>query len=104
MTNTEKALNLLGMAYRARKLITGEDAVIRALQSKSKVYIVFVASDASSNTLDKFEKKCFFYKTAFETKFTTDEISKAIGKGLAKIVAVTDQGFYDSFRKLLSEV
>ena len=58
----EKALNLLGLAYRARKLINGDEVVTDNLQ-KGKCKMVIVARDASSRTIDKFQKKCFFYGT-----------------------------------------
>ena len=58
----QKILQLLGLATRAGLLVSGEDIVIDAMQKK-KAKIVFLGSDASSNTLDKFQKKCFFTST-----------------------------------------
>ena len=96
MVDKKKALNLLGLAYRARKVINGEENVIENLQ-KGKCKIVIVANDASMRTLDKFQKKCFFYNTQLITDFTCEELSKALGKGLVKIIALTDQGFCNAF-------
>ncbi len=100
LTNEEKILNLLGLAYKARKVIIGEENVINGLRDK-KCRMVFVATDASEKTIDKFQKKCFFYQTELLNKFTTDELSNALGKGLVKIVALTDEGFCSSVNKLL---
>lgn len=100
LTNEEKILNLLGLAYKARKIITGEENTVFSLQS-GKCKIVFVANDASSKTIDKFEKKCFFYNVELCTKFSTDELTKSVGKTLVKVMALTDQGFYNSLIKLL---
>lgn len=100
MTKDEKALNLLGLAYKARKVITGEENVIKLLQNQ-KAKIVFVASDASSRTIDNFKRKCFFYKTRVNFSFNTEELTKAVGKTLVKILAITDQGFYESLQGLL---
>ena len=47
MTNDERILNLLGLAFKAKKIITGEENVVFGLQS-NKCKIVFVANDASS--------------------------------------------------------
>ena len=55
---SKKILDYLGIAKKGGMLITGEEGVIRALQT-NKAKIVFVASDASLNTLDKFKRKCF---------------------------------------------
>lgn len=100
IVKNEKVLNLLGLAYKAKKIINGEENVISALR-QGKCKIVFVASDASSKTIDRLEKKCFFYKVIINKDFSTDELSMSIGKGLVKIMALTDQGFFDSLNKLL---
>jgi ribosomal protein L7Ae-like RNA K-turn-binding protein len=91
-------LQLLGLAYRARKISTGEDAVLRLLK-QNKIKIVFVAKDASPNTIDQFDKKCYFYNTKMNNDYTCDELSKAVGKTMCKILAVTDQGFSDALMK-----
>ena len=78
-----KALNLIGIAYRAKKIVNGYD---------------------SSKTIEAFSKKCYFYHVPMYMDFNTDEISKAIGKGLCKVICLTDDGFNKSLNKLLSEV
>ena len=99
----KKALNLLGMAYRARKIINGYESVMDAV-IKGKASIVLVANDASEKTIEAFNKKCFFYHVELNLSFSADELSKAIGKGLAKVIAISDNGFTNSLKKLLSEV
>ncbi|HKM29379.1 MAG TPA: ribosomal L7Ae/L30e/S12e/Gadd45 family protein [Bacilli bacterium] len=100
VTNDERALNLLGLAFRARKVVTGEENVIKLLQTQ-KAKIVFVASDASDRTTDNFKRKCFFYNVDVDFSFDTENLTKALGKTLVKILAITDQGFYESLKKLL---
>jgi len=97
----KKVLNILGLAYRARKLIAGEDTVLRMLRLK-KLQIVFVAKDASSNTIDKYDKKCYFYDTPMNNEYTCDELSRAIGKPMCKILAITDRGFLEALQKNLN--
>lgn len=48
----EKVLNLLGLAMRAGKLVTGEELTIGDIRS-NKAKFVFVAGDASENTRKK---------------------------------------------------
>ena len=55
----QKALNLLGMAYRAKMVINGYDSVMDAI-IKGKAKIVFIANDASDKTIEAFDKKCFY--------------------------------------------
>lgn len=95
-----KALNLLGLAYCARKAVNGYDSVMMGITSK-KVNVVFVASDASSKTIEAFNKKCFYYNIKIYTCFTSEELSKSIGRGLVKVLAISDKGFADSLIKLL---
>jgi ribosomal protein L7Ae-like RNA K-turn-binding protein len=94
-----KILNLLGLANRAGFIVTGEESVELAL-SRQKLKIVFVANDASSRTVDKFVKKCYFYKVVCSLDFSSEELSSALGK-FRKIVGLTDQGFYVALEKLM---
>jgi ribosomal protein L7Ae-like RNA K-turn-binding protein len=98
----QKILNLLGLATRAGLLVSGEDTVIDAIQRK-KAKIVFLGNDASSNTLDKFQKKCFFYKIELNTMFTSEDLSCSIGKN-RMVLAILDEGFYKSIKKYLGGV
>ena len=50
--NRQKAMNLIGLAMRAGKLITGEELTIAEIR-KQKAKLVFVATDASENTRKK---------------------------------------------------
>lgn len=98
----QKILNLLGLATRAGLLVSGEDIVIDAIQKK-KAKIVFIGNDASDNTLDKFQKKCFHYKIEVNTMFTSEELSRSIGK-TRMVLAIVDLGFYKSIKKYLGGV
>ncbi len=98
----EKVLNLLGLATRAGLLVSGEDIVIENMKKK-KAKIVFLGSDCSDNTLDKFKKKCFHYNIELNTMFTSDELSHSIGK-TRMVLAIIDEGFYKSIKKHLGGV
>ena len=95
----DRILNLLGLAQRAGYIVSGEDIVAKQLQ-KQNLKIVFIASDASENTRDKFEKKCYFYKVECNTEFSASELSKALGKP-RKVIGLTDAGFYNALEKLM---
>ena len=98
----EKILNLLGLATRAGLLVSGEDIVIDAMRKK-KAKIVFLGNDCSENTLDKFKKKCFYYKTDLNTMFSSEEISHSIGK-TRMVIAVIDEGFSKAIKKNIGGV
>lgn len=52
-------LSLLGLASRARKIVTGE-TLIKKIRTNA-IYLVIIASDASDNTKKKFIDKCTSY-------------------------------------------
>lgn len=99
MVNKKEVLNIIGLANRAGFIVSGEDAIKKALP-KNKLKIVFVANDASSRTIDQFLKKCYFYKVNCSIDFSSLELSMALGKP-RKIVGLTDQGFYVSVERLM---
>lgn len=49
MSTKDRILNLLGLAMRARKLVTGEELVINEVR-RGKVRLVILSEDASLNT------------------------------------------------------
>lgn len=100
MMERQKALNLLGMAMRAGKLISGEELTLVDIRGQ-KVKLVFVATDASNNTIKKIQDKSSYYHVPCVTEFTQAEISCAIGRS-RMIVGVRDQGFAKKLQELLS--
>jgi ribosomal protein L7Ae-like RNA K-turn-binding protein len=99
MKNKEKALNLLGLATRARKLESGSQTVIDAIRKK-KAKLVILADDASPNTKKQFLDKSDYYEIPIHVILSKAEISQAIGKERT-VCAFTDDGFAQSFKKLL---
>lgn len=98
MLNRQKQLNLLGLATKAGKLVSGEETVLTDVK-KRQVKLVIVATDCSDNTKKKMTDKCKFYKVLCIEQFTTAEISYSIGKKRS-IVAFVDHGFASSFQKI----
>jgi len=97
----EKLLQMLGLAMRARKLISGEDSVIQAVRS-GKAKLVLLATDASANTVKKVTDKCRYYAVSCHTVCNRYELGRAIGKEGRVVLAVTDENFADSIRRLLT--
>lgn len=93
----QEILNLLGLSKRAGKIVSGEDSVLISLQKK-KAKLVFVASDASLQTIDKFDKKCFFYNVKMIKDFNSEEISNAIGQN-RKVISLIDEGFAKAIKE-----
>lgn len=98
--NKEKVLNLIGLATRARKTSMGIDIVIGNIQH-NKAKIVFIASDASLETIKKVQDKCKYYNITDCLLFNTDELNQAVGKANIKVVSINDNGFYESIKTLI---
>ncbi|EHJ57694.1 hypothetical protein HMPREF9318_01272 [Streptococcus urinalis FB127-CNA-2] len=99
MNNRERLSHLLGLAQRAGKVITGEELVVKAIQSQ-KGKLIFLANDAGPNLSKKITDKSHYYNVEVSTVFTTLELSSALGKP-RKVVAVADAGFSKKMRTLM---
>ncbi|MHC8518886.1 YlxQ-related RNA-binding protein [Weissella confusa] len=99
MQNKQKLLNLLGLARRAGKLVTGEDMVLGAIRN-GKASLVFFANDGGASSMKKFTDKTNSYNVPFTTALTRQELADATG--LARtVLAVADRGFTKKMREYL---
>ena len=94
----DKVLNLLGLAYAARKMVLGEEV----LNGMNKVKLVLVASDISEKSRERVDKKCYYYNVDSIDCFTSDELSSAIGKATVKLIGITDKGFAQSIKSKIN--
>ncbi|RGT61505.1 YlxQ-related RNA-binding protein [Streptococcus anginosus] len=97
--NKQKLANLLGLAQRAGRIISGEELVVKAIQDR-KAKLVFLANDAAPNLTKKITDKSYYYKVEVSTVFSTLELSTAVGKA-RKVLAITDAGFTKKMRSLM---
>lgn len=93
-----KILNLLGIAKKARKLVLGTDTSV-ALLKANKLDLLVVATDVSASTYDKLVKKAYFYQVPLMYKYTTEELSNALGVDQVKVIGITDAGFAGAILK-----
>ena len=85
----DKRLNNLGLAYRAKKIVLGEDVITKMPNLK----LVYIASDISPLSLKRVLKKCDFYKVSYVNTFSSNDISNALGKTNIKLIGIMDDGF-----------
>jgi ribosomal protein L7Ae-like RNA K-turn-binding protein len=93
-------VSLLGLAYRARKVVSGEESVIKEIRG-SQAHIVLLSDDASANTAKKVTDKCKYYNIPYKRIPNREILGRAIGKESRVVVAVTDQGFAKKLLNLL---
>jgi len=96
-----KAVQLLGLAMRARKVITGEGLVVTAIRN-GQAKLVLLATDASSNTTKKLSDKCRHYNVPLISLSTRDELGHAIGKESRVAIAVVDGKLAENIQHLLT--
>ncbi|NLM39002.1 MAG: 50S ribosomal protein L7ae [Firmicutes bacterium] len=94
-------LSLLGLAQRAGKLVSGEDAVEAAIR-RDKVHLLIIAADASGNTQTKFENMAKYRDIDFAVWGEKEQLGMAIGKARRAIIGVTDRGFAKAIHSRLA--
>lgn len=100
MNNSQQLSNLLGLAQRAGRVISGEELVVKAIQT-GQAKLVFLASDAGPNLTKKITDKCHYYEIEVSQVFTALDLSIAIGKS-RKTIAISDAGFSKKMRTLMA--
>ncbi|BAQ10558.1 ribosomal protein [Bacillus sp. OxB-1] len=103
MKSANQLFQMLGMAARARKIITGEELVVREVRS-GNARLVIISKDASKNTMKKINDKCNSYNVEKHVYGTREELGHAIGKESRVVLALTDAGFAGKISGLLNEL
>lgn len=93
-------MSLLGLANRARKVISGEEMAVREIRS-GKAKLILLAADASGNTTKKVTDKCHSFHVPYKIVEDRFVLGKAIGKEARVVVAVIDDGFAKKMVTLL---
>ena len=88
----DSVLSMLGLAYRARKVCLGDGV----LENLGRITYLFIASDASDKTKERFLKKCSYYQIPYNLNYPGSSLSKALGRNNVKIAGLCDQGFAKS--------
>jgi len=89
---TNRIYSFLGLATKAGRVISGEDACQRAMKA-GRVVLVIVAEDASENTRKKFANLCKNRNVALRFFGEKALLGKSIGKEVRSVIAVTDKKF-----------
>ncbi len=97
-----KIFSLLGLATRARNLVSGEFMTETKIK-RGEAVLVIVGEDASENTKKMFRNMCEFYQVPLFFYGTKEELGHALGKEMRASLAVTDEGFAKSLKKMLEE-
>ena len=91
----KRLLSLVGLATRARKVVSGEFSTEKSVKS-GKSHLVIVSEEASDNTKKKFTNMCTYYKVPIYLFGTKDELGHAMGQEFRASLSVEDAGFAKS--------
>lgn len=94
----DKVLNLVGLAQKAGRLVSGEFMTEKAVKTGDAA-LVILAGDASENTKKKFRNMCEFYEVPLRIHAEKDYLGHAMGKELRASLAVTDEGLAQAIMK-----
>lgn len=101
MVNKKKLLSLLGLAARARRVVSGEFSTEKSVKSQ-RSRLVIVSEEASDNTKKMFTNMCAYYKVPIYLFGTKDELGHAMGKEFRASLSVEDSGFAKSMAGLMN--
>ena len=101
MVNSKKLLSLIGLAKRARKVVSGEFSTEKSVKS-GKSHMVIVSEEASDNTKKMFTNMCTHYKVPIYLFGTKDELGHAMGQEFRASLYVEDAGFAKAMAELIN--
>ena len=92
MTDKNKVFSMIGLATRARKVVSGEFSTEKAVKT-GKAWLVIVSEEASDNTRKMFTNMCTHYKVPIYLFGTKEELGHAMGQEFRASLSVEDAGF-----------
>lgn len=96
----QKVLNLIGLAYRARKCAHGVNLIMEQIQN-NRAHFVIIAQDAKENSRKKLINKCKSHNVPYKELADRKLLGNAIGKEARIAIAILDQGFARKIHSLL---
>lgn len=94
----DKVLGFVGLAKKAGKAMTGEDNCKELIRSGA-CRLVLLAEDAGPNTRKSMENSCAYYKVPLLTYGDKLTLGQAVGRKVAAVISISDQGFADGIEK-----
>ncbi|NLM44659.1 MAG: 50S ribosomal protein L7ae [Clostridiales bacterium] len=90
MKNRNKLLSMIGFAYKAGKVVSGQDPTKLALR-KNNIKLLIIAEDASDNTKNRFINSARYYHIPYIICLTKEELSMSIGLRIRSVIGILDE-------------
>jgi len=91
LDNRQKVFNMIGLATKAGKTVSGEFSTEKAVKA-GKARMVIVSEEASENTRKLFTNMCTYYKVPVYIFGKKGELGSAMGKEMRASLAILDAG------------
>ena len=98
----EKVLAMIGMAYKAKKVISGDETLKKSIK-ENKIKLLIIAEDASENTKKRFVNSATYYNIPFYIYLTKQELSISLNWKNRSVVGITDTNFSNVLGKLIGD-
>ena len=102
MTDKNKVFSLIGLATRARRVVSGEFSTEKSVKS-GRSHMVIVSEEASDNTRKMFTNMCTYYHVPVCFFGKKEELGHSMGKEFRASLAITDEGFAKTLVKQMNE-
>ena len=99
----QRAMNLLSMAARARRILSGAFVVEEALKRKQGTYLL-LAVDASEETKAKFSRMAAQMNVPSAELLTMQQLGHCLGKEYRAVAVLIDRGFADRLSAYLRDI
>ena len=102
ITQGERLSNLLSMAQRANRIVSGAFAAEKAMQEREAV-LLLIAGDASEESKAKYLATASKYKIPCVEILDRDALGTCLGKEYRAVAALLDKGFAAKLQRILEE-
>jgi len=100
MDQEMRVLNLVSLAKKAGRVVSGEFSVSKAVRG-GKAHFVIISLDASDNTKKKFKNMCEWYHVPVICLADMERLGHSVGCQNRSSLAVLDPGFAGAILKAL---
>ncbi|MGE5629842.1 MAG: L7Ae/L30e/S12e/Gadd45 family ribosomal protein [Caulobacteraceae bacterium] len=95
-----KIYSMIGLAYKAGRVVSGEDPVRNAIRS-GKVKLLIISEDASKNTHKRFKNAAEYYKVEKSIWGSKEQLGASMGKSERSVIGITDDNFGRSLKEMM---
>ena len=98
----QRIINLLSMAQKAGRIVSGAFAVEQAVKKKQAV-LVLLAEDAAEESKKKFTTLADKFAIPYADCLDRETLGRCLGKDFRAVAALLDDGFAKKLRQLMEE-